>query len=252
MTTSEQKGSKVSQAANDPLVDSESKQSCRATGMIAIWDIWTRLFHWSLAFTVLFLFVSGETGYNFYEWHRLAGEFVLMLLVFRLLWGLIGSSNVRLSALFQNPLKAMHHLAGLFRRKVDDERGHNAAGSCAVLILISLLLVQALTGLFIADEDELIEGAFYGQFGSDISYFLYDIHHTNAHILMVLAGIHVAMVLVYWLIAGKNLITPMISGRMRWTSDNAIPEVKFQRWWIGAVCLFVVVLGFVWLLGWSL
>ena len=251
MTTSEPNGNKSSQAANDPLADSAVKASRRETGVIAIWDIWTRLFHWSLAFTVLFLFISGETGFQFYDWHRLAGEFVLMLLVFRILWGLIGSSNVRLSALFHNPLKGLSHLSDLFKRKVDDERGHNAAGSWAVLILISLLLVQALTGLFIADEDELIEGAFYGQFDSDISYFLYDVHHTNAHILMVLVGIHVAMILFYLLIAGKNLITPMITGRMRWTSDSAVPTVSFQRWWIGALCLIVAVIGIGWLLEWS-
>jgi len=251
MMTSEPNANKTNQMARDPLADTAVEASRRETGVIAIWDIWTRLFHWSLAFTVLFLFVSGKTGFQFYDWHRTAGEFVLMLLVFRFLWGLIGSSNVRLSALFQNPLKGLSHLGDLFKRKVDDERGHNAAGSWAVLILMSLLLVQALTGLFIADEDELIEGAFYGQFGSDVSYFLYDVHQTNAQLLMVLVGIHVAMVFVYLLVAGKNLITPMFSGRMRWTSNSAVPTVNFQHWWIGVLCLIVAVVGIGWLLEWS-
>lgn len=252
MMTSEQKRNEVSQAANDTLADSERDASRRETGVIAIWDIWTRLFHWSLALAVVFLLVSGETGFQFYEWHRSAGEFVLMLLVFRVLWGFVGSSNVRFSALFQNPLHALRHLGDLFKRKVDDERGHNAAGSWAVLALITLLLVQAISGLFIADEDELVEGAFYGQFGSEFSDFMYQIHHTNAELLMALVGIHVAMIVVYWLFAGKNLIVPMLSGRMRWTSNTAAPAVKFQAWWLGALCLLLAVIGIGWLVGWSL
>ncbi len=251
MMTIEQKDNNSNSAADDLLAESLSKESRRVPGVIAIWDAWTRLFHWSLAVSVLFLLFSGETGFKFYEWHRHVGEFVLLLICFRIMWGFVGSGNVRFKALLQNPLSAFKHLGALFSRKVHDERGHNAAGSWAILIMLVLLLTQALTGLFIADEDEFVEGAFYGQLSADTSEFLYRIHHQNAELLMVLVGAHVAMILLYWLYAGKNLIVPMLSGRMRWTSTEAAPAVKFQSWWIGLVCFLIAMLGVAWLLGWS-
>lgn len=240
------------------------KLSGKRAHVVAIWDIWTRLFHWSFAIAVAFLLFSGETGFQFYEWHRLVGEFVLLLLVFRIIWGFIGSTNVRFAALLHSPKQAIEHLLQVFKRDVKDERGHNAAGSLAILLMLFLLTVQAVTGLFIADEDELVEGAFYGQFGSDLSYWLYRIHSQNAEILMVLVFIHVAMILVYLLLAGKNLVKPMISGHMQWEGSNSDadqteaannthpPAVRFQHWWIGAICFTLASLAIGWLLGWSL
>jgi len=246
--TSEPKRSDPTQAANDSLSKPDATRR-ESPGVIAIWDIWTRLFHWSLVVAVLFLFLSGETGFKFYEWHRLVGEFVLMLLVFRILWGLIGSSNIRFAALIRNPVDAVKHLVELSSRKVSDERGHNAAGSWAIIIMLLLLLTQAVTGLFIADEDELIEGALYGQLGSDLSYFLYRVHHFNAQLLMIIVGIHVVMILVYAVIAGKNLLVPMFTGKMQWTSDSGVPAVNFKPWWLGALCLLVAAIGVNWLVG---
>jgi len=252
MMNTEQKRNSNSQnspAANELLAAAKPNAQRQNIGFVAIWDIWTRLFHWSLAGAVIFLLVSGTTGFKFYEWHRWAGELVLTLLVFRLLWGFVGSSNVRFSALLQHPAKAVEHLRQLFNRNVKDERGHNAAGGWAILLMLLALSVQAITGLFIADEDELVEGALYGQLGSDLSDLLYRIHHLNAELLIALVGIHVAMILVYWLYASKNLISPMFSGRMRWTSHPSAPMVKFQRWWLGAACLVIAALGIAWLVG---
>jgi len=200
---------------------------------------------------VLFLLVSGETGFQFYEWHRYAGEFVLMLIVFRVLWAIVGSSNVKFRALLQNPLKAVKHIAALMRRQVADTRGHNAAGSWAVLVMLVLLLTQALTGLFIADEDELIEGAYYGAVGGDLAGFFYQIHHVNAELLMVLVGLHIIVIPVYWLVAGKNLVLPMITGKMRWTRSSEPPPVKFQHWWVGLICMLVAYGFMAWVADWS-
>jgi len=220
--------------------------------VIAVWDLWIRLFHWSLASAVLFLLISGETGFQFYEWHRYAGEFVLLLLVFRLLWGVVGSSNVRFSALLHHPFKAVLHLIDLLKRNVADARGHNAAGSWAIILMIISLLTQALTGLFIADEDELVEGAFYGNLGSDLTDLFYKVHHINAELLMILVGLHVGMIILYWLIAGKNLVLPMITGKMHWPTHSTPPAVELQRWWVGLLCLLVVSAGIAWLVDWPI
>ena len=205
--------------------------------LIPVWDAWVRLFHWSLALAVGFLLYSGLTGNLFFDWHRQAGEFVLMLIAFRLLWGVVGSSNVRLRRLFRSPAEGAHHLKLLFKREVDVEREHNAAGSWAVLAMLLIVGTQAVTGLFIADEDEFVEGALYNDVSSNISNLMYRIHHINADFIKVIVALHIAMVFFYLIYARRNLITPMITGRLKWISDAVPPAISLQKWWVGAVCI---------------
>ncbi len=222
----------------------------KSTNYTRIWDIWIRVFHWSFAATVIFMLVSGETGFLFFDWHQPVGEFVLALLLFRICWGFVGSSNARLISLFVNPLSAVKHLVHLLRGTVSQERGHNAAGGWAVLVMLLLIAFQAISGLFIADEDELIEGAFYGSIDYDISERLLHMHHLNAKILMIVIGIHVFMVFFYLVRAGHNLITPMITGKMRWLGAEPARVVKFANPALGLVllvaCLAVAAVVFGW------
>ncbi len=217
---------------------------------LRIWDIWVRLFHWSFAASVVFLLFSGETGIGFFDWHRWAGEFVLLLVLFRLFWGFLGSSNARLVPLLRHPVAALNHLRGLLAGERHDERGHNSAGGWAVLAMLLLVLVQAVTGLFIADEEELIEGAFYYDVSSGVNEFFYRIHHTNAELLQILVVIHVLMVLAYLIRTGQNLILPMLTGRMKWSSDKTPPAVVFAKPWLGLFFLGVCYLLLAWLLRW--
>ena len=214
---------------------------------VLIWDIWVRLFHWSLAVSVVFMLISGSTGWMFFDWHRTIGEAVMVLVGFRLLWGVFGSSNARLWQLVRSPRAALDHFRDLFKRRLRSERGHNAAGSWAVLVMLAMITVQAATGFFIADEDELIEGALYGNLSSTTSDLLYRIHHTNAELLQIVVIVHVIMVFAYLLLGRQNLITPMIHGTMKWLSDSPAPHVFFQSRWVGAVVLAfcILVVGYV-------
>ena len=218
--------------------------------MIKIWDVWVRLFHWSLVVAVGFLFISGETGAGFFDWHRLAGEIVLVLVLFRIFWGIVGSSNARIASLVVSPLRAITHLRELLARKPEQERGHNAAGGWAVLVMLLLLTVQAITGMFIADEEEWVEGAFHGVLSSDKTDFLYNIHHMNAGLLQLFVLIHVVMIIVYYLFARQNLIKPMITGTMQWLSNHEPPEVRFGGVVTGLVCFISVLIAVALAAGW--
>lgn len=203
-----------------------------------IWDIWIRVFHWLLVFSVCFLLFSGQTGYQFFEWHRRVGEFVLALLLFRCVWGFVGSSNARLHNLMVNPVSSISHIAHLIRGRVPQERGHNAAGGWAVLLMLFLILFQAVSGLFIADEDELIEGAFYGLVDYSLSERLLQLHYLNAKALILLLAVHVLMVFLYLFRAGQNLITPMITGKMKWhNQEQELPLVQFRHPLVGLLLI---------------
>jgi len=206
---------------------------------IPIWDSWVRLFHWSLALSVLFMLVSGNTGFQFYEWHRYVGEFILALIVFRLVWGVIGSSNARLVTLVQNPRHAVAHILDVLKGRAQPDRGHNAAGSWAVIAMLGLIGTQAVTGMFIADEDELVEGAYYGNVSSQLSDLMYRIHHSVAEFIQIIVIVHVVMVFFYLFRVKQNLIVPMLTGRMQWTGASRPPDVKIQHWMVGLMSAVV-------------
>lgn len=220
------------------------------TQTIRIWDLWIRLFHWSLATTIVFLLVSGETGWMFFEWHRTAGEIALTLVVFRLLWGFFGSSNARLHRLIKSPASAITHLRELFKRKLPQERGHNAAGGWAVLLVLASIAAQAITGQFIADEEEFIEGAFYGAMSLELTDLMYTIHMRNAHLLQIFVIVHVAMVFIYLLYARVNLIFPMFTGSMKWKGTQKTPDVVYQRNWVGLIFAIASIAAIAYIVGW--
>jgi cytochrome b len=217
---------------------------------IRIWDIWVRLFHWSLVLSVAFLLLSGLTGWQFIDWHRTVGELVLALIVFRLLWGIAGSSNARLHILVRSPKAVLLHLGELCRRSSHPERGHNAAGGWAVVVMLLILTTQAITGFFIADEDELIEGALYGTLSSANTDLAYRIHKINANVIQIVIGVHVLMVLAYLLYARQNLIKPMISGWMNWPASATPAAVVFQKSWVGLLLCLLAAMAVGLLAGW--
>jgi cytochrome b len=115
---------------------------------VRIWDLPTRLFHWFLAACVLGLFATGQIGGQAMVWHFRLGYAVLTLLLFRLVWGLIGGHWSRWSAL---PLAAEHWRA-FWRGPAVEWAGHNPLGSLSVLLMLSLLLLQVGSGLVCDDE----------------------------------------------------------------------------------------------------
>lgn len=218
--------------------------------MIRVWDQWIRLFHWSLVLAVCVLLVSGETGAGFYDWHRLTGEIVLALIVFRIFWGFIGSSNVRLRSLFASPVQAIKHLQTVQQRKPEKHRGHNKAGSLAALAMLCLLLIQAATGMFIADEDELVQGAFFDSIPSSASAILYTVHHYNAHLLQIIIVTHILAIAIYLLWGRQNLTGQMISGKMHWPDNKKPPAVSFAPNWLGFVALITAFIAIGVTVGW--
>ena len=216
--------------------------------MLKIWDIWVRLFHWSLVITVGFLLVSGETGAGFFDWHRLAGEIALALILFRLAWGVVGSSNARLVSLLSKPSAAFSHLADLRRRAPHQERGHNAAGGWAVIAMVLLILVQAMTGMFISDDEGWVQGALHRLISTDLSDSLYNLHHRVAHLIQLLVIVHIVMIAVYYFVGRQNLVAPMNTGMMHWKSNDRAPEVRFGHFFVGLFCA-AVALGIVALTG---
>ncbi len=143
---------------------------------IKVWDLPVRLFHWAIV--VLILCSWGTQEFNYMDWHVRIGCTILTLLLFRVVWGFIGSDTARFTRFLRSPAAAWRHLAHLRRPEPDREIGHNAAGGWMVLVMLALIGVQAGTGLF-ANDDGDTEGPLMHLVGKDRSDWLSHIHSLN-------------------------------------------------------------------------
>ncbi len=198
---------------SDPAPD-QPGQHARRLAWVRIWDLPTRLFHWALVICVCAAWYIGDNRsfgnitYHFYLGYTIGG-----LLIFRLVWGLIGPANVRLSSLVHGPRAVGGYVAGVFRRSPSGTRGHNPIGSWSVLAMLISLVVQVITGLF-AYDDGLFDGGPLSDTVSESTVLLMNsIHHTNANVLLLLVGLHVWAALFYLIWKRENLISAMITGR---------------------------------------
>jgi cytochrome b len=117
---------------------------------VRIWDLPTRLFHWTLALCVIGLVITGNLGGNAMVWHFRLGYAVLTLVLFRLAWGFAGGHWSRWSSL---PLHPRHVLAYVQSRSTDrTQAGHNPLGSWSILAMLFFLFFQVSTGLISDDE----------------------------------------------------------------------------------------------------
>lgn len=184
---------------------------------IEVWDPWIRLFHWGLVLAVLVSFYTTKTdGTPFLfpiEVHAQAGYLVLGLLVFRWLWGVLGSAYARFSTFLYPPSKTFTYSKALLTRQTSAYASHNPLGGWMVVIMLLSLSFQALSGLFLSD-DIFFQGPLYGLFGQDISNQLRTLHHLNSDLLLILIGLHLVALIVHRLL-GEPLLAAMFSGTKR-------------------------------------
>ena len=105
-----------------------------------VWDLPTRLFHWAMALAVSGSIATGLVGGDAMVWHFRLGQSALALLLFRLLWGLVGGRWSRFAALPLHPRALWAYLQG--RGEVWHSTGHSPVGSLSVLAVLLLLGLQ--------------------------------------------------------------------------------------------------------------
>lgn len=177
---------------------------------IFLWDLPTRLFHWLLVVSVIAAVVTGQLGGNLIEWHGRIGILIVGLLVFRLAWGVLGSTYVRFSHFFPTVARIKSYLSGQWQGE-----GHNPLGALSVFALLFLLLLQAGSGL-VANDDIAFTGPLADLVSREISNLLTGLHELLSNVLIALVLLHVAAIAFYGHIKKRNLIKPMLTG---WKED---------------------------------
>ena len=197
---------------------------------VAVWDLPTRLFHWLLVALIALSWWSAEEGEL--ELHLYSGYAILSLLLFRLMWGFVGSSTAR----FRNFVHGPRAVLGYVR----DMRGwsgigHTPLGAISVIALLALVAFQVATGLINADDDGLAEGPLAPLVSFDLSDTAHDLHEDAFDILLVFIGFHIAAILVYRLALRKRLVAPMVTGLAQ--VERQTEPMRPGRKWLALVCL---------------
>jgi len=205
-----------------------------------LWDGPTRLVHWGLVVLIAFSWWSAETGRL--TWHRWSGYAVVGLVVFRIIWGFVGSGSARFSRFVRGPAAVAAYFRTLPNRSPTDVPGHNPLGALSVLAILALLAVQVVTGLFAVDLDGFEGGPLSDRVDFDTGRRFAAWHELSFTGIQVLVALHVAAVIFYLVYKRNNLIGPMISGRRSFARD---PGLTFAPAWL-ALLVAVLAGAFAW------
>ena len=193
-----------------------------------VWDLPTRLFHWSLVTLVASAFVTAKIGGSAMVWHGRLGLAILGLLVFRIVWGFAGSTYARFAQFVRGPAAILAYLRGEWQGL-----GHNPFGALSVLALLGVLSLQAATGLF-ANDDIAYSGYLAPLAGSELSEKITRIHHLLEKLLILLVALHIGAIVFYARVKRHNLVKPMLTG---WAEGNAEQSARGG----GGVALIIAV-----------
>ena len=210
----------------------QQDQTAATPGIVTVWDVPTRLFHWLLVIFVSISFVTGNIGGNAMQYHEWSGYAVLTLLIFRIIWGFVGGRESRFGNFVKGPAAVGRYATTFMSRKASPYIGHNPLGGWSIIAMLFTLLVQAGTGLF-ANDDIITEGPLFDLVGKAVSDWLTRIHTLNQKMVIGLVCVHVLAVLFYLFYKRENLITPMITGTKQWNSAARCPADG--RTWTAAV-----------------
>lgn len=211
---------------SESRADTTTKGS--ATSRVLVWDAPVRVFHWLLVLSFAGAYLTAESE----RWrlvHVTLGYTMAGLVVFRILWGLMGTRHARFSSFLRGPKAVIAYLGGLLRGHPQHHTGHNPAGALAIVALLALSLIVALAGW-----------ATYNELAGD---WLEEVHEAAANVMLALVGVHVAAVALSSKLHRENLVRAMISGRKTGKPEEGIRSA----WRSVAAIMLAVVLGFWWM-----
>jgi cytochrome b len=224
------------------------KQSRR----IEVWDLPVRFFHWAIVVLVVVSFVTAKLDDKLWpsflpgqmQCHLLSGATILALVLFRIVWGVVGGGHASFRRFLYGPVAGFVYVRDWLRRPDHPERrhylGHNPVGGWMVFVLLALLLAQATAGLF-ATDDILFDGPLRKYVSEETSKTITAWHHRAQWAFYLLVGLHVLAVIAYMVLRRENLVGPMFTGRKSLTDGaRAVDEGAGRR---ASLMLAIVILA---------
>jgi cytochrome b len=177
-----------------------------------VWDLPVRVFHWTLVLSVIMAYATHLLGVTYFKYHVWSGYTVLVLVSFRLLWGLVGTRHARFWNFVRGPITTLRYSRDWVRGREPHFAGHNPLGAIMVVVLLLTLLAQAALGLF--GNDEIFNvGPLYGYISNELSVELTSWHRQLFYWIAGAIGLHVLAVLAHRIFKREQLVRAMVTGR---------------------------------------
>lgn len=174
---------------------------------ILIWDLPTRVFHWSLAICFIGAVLTQESE-KYRLFHVSFGYTMLGLIIFRLLWGVIGSRYSRFSSFIFGLQEIKTYIMGLVRNRPIHYLGHNPLGSIAIYLILLIVLGISFTGYCIFND---VGASWYSE-----------VHELMANFLIGIVVIHIFGVIASGLFHKENLVRSMLTGLKQGVTQDGI------------------------------
>jgi len=200
-----------------------------------LWDVPVRIFHWSLLPLLVAAWLLVEYSeaiqdflaakdivFDAMLWHARCGFVLLFLLLFRVLWGFVGSSSARFATFVRGPRFVYRYAKTLLQRASAQHAGHNPLGAWMVIVLMLLLFVQIASGLFLSD-DIAFDGPFYAMVSENTEEVMEELHEIIFDLIIAAAALHISAILFYLSYKKQNLIVPMLTGKTDLPYENRYP-----------------------------
>lgn len=217
------------------MTHNPEQQSQHHSKPLRVWDLFVRIFHWSLVGLVTISYLSGEFEF---EIHSYSGYAIFSLILLRVIWGFVGSKYARFKNFVYSPSNVIAYLKSIVTGNPKRFLGHNPAGGVMVLALLTVLGTTTLSGMKLyaieegegpfasnvhislvnqayADSDENEHRSKEGKHHDEEKEgeeFWEDIHETSINLLMLLILLHVLGVVLASKQHKENLARSMVTG----------------------------------------
>ncbi len=180
--------------------------------VIKVWDLPVRIFHWSLVFLFIVAYITNNLGSDYFIYHLWSGYALIVLVSFRIIWGLVGSYHARFNHFVKTPVTTAKYALSVFKKTDKHYLGHNPLGAVMVIILLTVILIQGVTGLFTNDEIFNV-GPLYAYISDELSLQLTSLHRQLFYWILGAIALHILAVVLHVVLKRENIIKAMFTGK---------------------------------------
>ena len=214
-------------------MDESSSRDRKAIEKVRVWDLPTRIFHWTLVASIAVAYLT----YTYSEaladptlmYHRYTGYLILILVVWRLLWGIAGSETSRFSSFVRRPATAAKYTANLANGSDRHFLGHNPLGGYAVIAILAIVAAQGVLGLLTEEHNGVTWGPLYFLVPSEQRAMVTGWHHSFFYWgVLAIVGVHIAANAFHVVVKREPLVRAMVTGRkpkMDYADHDAPPKL---------------------------
>ena len=214
------KSNKIIEHSANPADSGPARAKSARSKSVRVWDMPTRVFHWALVVIIAIAWVSAEADGSAFIIHVYTGTMVIGFVVFRLVWGIIGSRHALFADFVFSWKTVKDYSVRLLSFRPPHSVGHNPLGGWMVVGLLGIIMLVVLTGMM-SSEDGYHGPLSHLAFGD-----MDDVHEGLANFLGLLIFVHIVGVFAHGLITRENLPRAMITGIKKLPAGIAASNIR--------------------------